>query len=222
MYIKSIVSKTVQLVMVVIAICISSCGDTGDENRTKEINRNELLGTWWDTKGGFYTFNSDGTCEWGVHSTYTKWELTKEGLSMTRSDGRIEVLLLELTNNKLYLTFSDGDATEKYVLEKFDSEKDMASVDRSYFIGKWKIALDRYTPMEWELFSNGTCKYYDGVSEGSGSWSYTPETCILKLSASLHYIKNGRSGSYCGLEYKILYVSADEFGGNGFAYKRMK
>ena len=98
----------------------------------------------------------------------------------------------------------------------------MSSVTKSSFLGSWKISLQKYTQMKWDFIYDGSCKYDDGVSIGNGTWSYNPETRVLTTKANLYYIANGKYSSTINREWKILYVTTDEWEGQGFAYQRVK
>lgn len=210
---------------------ILSCGgsDDNDDSNKNQLNPSALIGTWRriNDKGLFVTLYSDGTCDWGGHSTYSNWELTSDGkMLLTRTDRsegvRIEQYIVEFKNNQLHLTFPDGRATEYSILEKVDIEAIMATVTKDFFIGNWKYVSvsGGWEPYKLDLSSNGSCKYDNTSLSGKGSWNYNSETRVLTVSIPLYNTSNGKYSYTWNYQFEVLYVSTDEWEGQRFAFRR--
>lgn len=217
---KKVLLHLMTIMMVaMLSVGFTSCG-SDDEN--SDSASTSIVGTWkivggdeWAQRkiGQIWTFNADGTCDWGELSPYTNWKLSGSNLLMVRDDGRTEKYIFEFKNNQLYLTFPDGNATEYTILEKVDVEKALGGLSRDFFVGTWEPSGGSAYGT-WVFSNGGNCSHSfvsaNKTHNSTGTWTYNEETRMLTTTIT-------------NWKWKIVNVSSDEWtGDNGQSYKRVK
>jgi len=216
---KYFLSMLTFLMVATLSVSFLSCGNDDDDNSISSVS---IIGTWrivggddgaQSKIGRIWTFNADGTCDWGKLSPYTNWKLSGGDLLMTRSDGRTEKYIIEFKNNQLYLTFPDGDATEYTILEKVDVEKALGGLSSDFFVGSWEPSGGSAYGT-WVFSNNGNCSHTfvsaKKTHNQTGTWEYNAETKMLITTIT-------------NWKWKIVNATSDEWtGDNGQSYKRVK
>lgn len=202
------------MMVATLSVGFMSCGSDDDDN---SISSDSIIGTWiivggdeWAQKeiGQVWTFNADGTCDWGELSPYTNWKLSGSVLLMVRDDGRTEKYSIEFKNNQLHLTFE----SEYTILEKVDAEKALGKLSKDFFVGAWEPSGGSAYG-KWVFKKDGYCLFSfvsNKAHSYTGTWGYNAETRMLTTTIT-------------NWKWKIVNITSDEWtGDNGQSYKRVK